>query len=179
MKKILRIIVLIVLCNSTTIYGIDKIGVELDLYPFVTGGNYMGAYVAQNGFKYRVIRAESNMPEFMLQNNIENVNLEVYAFIVDYYFDETDYKGLWFGIGGERWNNRIDEKNGVKNVGFSQNIFTFGGGYLFELTDRIFINPWAAVHVNMGNEREKIIGDTSYEIKKIIPEVSVKLGYSF
>jgi hypothetical protein len=33
--------------------------------------------------------------------------------------------------------------------------------------------------MNMGNEREKIIGDTSYEIKKIIPEVSVKLGYSF
>ena len=179
MKKILRIMLLIVLCNSTTIYGIDKIGVELDLYPFITGGNYMGAYVAQNGFKYRVIRAKSNMPEFMLQNNIENVNLEVYAFIVDYYFDKTDYKGLWFGIGGERWNNRIDEKNGVKNVDFSQNIFTFGGGYLFELTDRIFINPWAAVHVNMRNEREKIIGDTSYEIKKIIPEVSVKLGYSF
>ena len=125
MKKILRIIVLIVLCNSTTIYGIDKIGVELDLYPFITGGNYMGAYVAQNGFKYRVIRAESNMPEFMLQNNIENVNLEVYAFIVDYYFDKMDYKGLWFGIGGERWNNRIDEKKRSEKCRFFSKYFYF------------------------------------------------------
>ena len=179
MKKFLRIIVLIVLWNCTSIYGIDKMGIEFDLYPFVTGGNYVGVYAAQNGFKYRVIRAESNMPDFMLQKNIENVNLEVYAFIIDYYFDKTDYKGLWFGIGGECWNNKVDEENGAKDVNFSQNIFTFGGGYLFELTDRIFINPWAAIHVNMGNEREKTIGNTSYEIKKVIPEASIKLGYSF
>jgi hypothetical protein len=179
MLKKLLFLISIYLIGTSTLYPIDNFGVEADLLPYVSGGNYIGGFVSENGFKYRLVRAETNLPEFILENNIDNVNLEVYAFIVDYYFDKTNYEGLWIGAGFEYWQSRIDEKNGVKDVKLNQKIFTLGGGYVFRLSDRLYVNPWVAIHVDMGSEDYKMIGNTKYKIHDILPEASIKLAYYF
>lgn len=178
LKKILFALSIFVI-GAKISYSIDNIGVEVDLLPFATGGNYIGAFVSENGFKYRFIRAESSMPDFMLEDGIDSVDLEVYAFIVDYYFDKTNYAGPWIGVGLEYWKNSIDEKNGVENVSLKQNIFTIGGGYLFKISQNLYINPWAAIHVDIDSNDYKMIGNTKYEIKDVVPEFSVKLTYYF
>lgn len=179
MLKKLLFLISIYIMGASTLYPIDNFGVEVDLLPYINGGNYIGAFVSENGLKYRLVRAETNLPEFILDDNIDNVELEVYAFIIDYYFDKSNYEGLWIGAGFEYWQSSIDEKNGVKDVNLKQKIFTLGGGYVFRISDNFYINPWAAIHIDMGSDDYKMVGSTKYKIQDILPEASIKLAYYF
>ena len=178
MKKFKVILIFLLLLNSS-IFAIDKISLEVDALPYITGGNYIGVGVANNGFNYRFIKADVNMPNFILPNHIDSVNMDVYTFIVDYFFRGEDYDGPWIGLGYELWNLKVKEENSNIEEDLTQHIFTLGGGYVFSLGEYFFVNPWIAVHYDLNNDTEKLVGNTIYKPKRITPEASLKFGFRF
>lgn len=177
MKKI-KIILLMIGLNYV-LFAIDKVSLELDVLPYLTGGNYIGIGVANNGLNYRLIKANVNLPNFVLQKDIESINMDVSTIIVDYFFDRASYQGLWIGIGYEIWDLEITEKESQIKENLRQRIFTLGGGYVYNFSENFYINPWAAIHYDLNSNTKKLVGNTSYEPNRTTPEASLKFGYNF
>lgn len=171
-------LILLFMLISVYTFSIDKLTVELDLLPYIEGGHYIGLAVGNSGFNYRIVKTKTSIPEFVLQSNIDNIDLDVYALIVDYYFRD-DYSGLWIGFGLENWKSNIREKNSLIEEELKQNIATIGAGYVFNIFNNFYLNPWVAVHYDLGNKTSLKVGTTDYKISKITPEASLKIGYNF
>lgn len=177
MKKI-KIMLLMILINLG-LFAFDKVSFELDVLPYVTGGNYFGVGFANNGLNYRFIKASVNLPNFILPDNIESVTMDVYTIIVDYFFRGNEYEGPWVGLGYEFWDSKIKEEGTNVENDLTQHILTLGAGYVFKLSDHFYINPWAAIHYDLNGNTEKVIGSTEYKPNRITPEASLKFGYCF
>ena len=152
-------------------------GMELDMLPYLSGGHYVSGVVGFDHYNVRLITTKTTVPDFVAPKGYKNWDLDVNAFIVDYFPDESR-EGLWLAGGVEFRDSRIQNKNTGESGKFSQKILTVGCGYLYKMTDHWHINPWAALHYNLSDENVAI-GSSNLKLPDIMYEASIKLGYQF
>ncbi|MFA8342196.1 MAG: hypothetical protein ACEPO8_04410 [Rhodothermaceae bacterium] len=152
-------------------------GSETDFVPFLTGGYYSSMWISYDNFRLRSVLADVNMPKFMTPDKFKDYEVKINAFIVDYFFDKN-LQGFWLALGIEFWKSRASEKETSITGKFNSTVFTLGGGYVIDIWNNIYINPWAAVHYG-SQENNLLIGSNNFKEKRLVPEFSVKLGYRF
>lgn len=152
-------------------------GTELDLFPYLSGGYYFSAVAGRGKWRARYVRVNATTPDFATQSGFDNNEMYVDAYIVDYYFKEG-FTGWWVAPGLEKWKGHVTEKISGLRKSYDTDILTLGGGYTFRLSENIYINPWAALHIPIGGDRDIAFTRDSFRLRPI-PEASVKLGVNF
>jgi hypothetical protein len=185
MKKILTVwcVLLACLLPASPVFADDQlpkkwmVGTELDLAPYLFGGYYISALAGYGKWRARYVRTNITTPDFVTQSGFKDNKLNVNAYIVDYYFKDG-FRGWWVGPGYETWNGEVKERSSGFKEKYRTEILTLGGGYTFRYNDYFYINPWAALHIPIGGDREKQFVNTTYRIRAT-PEASIKIGVNF
>ena len=153
------------------------VGTELDLLPYLFGGYYVSAVAGYGHWRARLVSTELTTPDFVTPSGFEDNNLDVTAYIIDYYF-KPGFKGWWISPGYETWKGDIKETSSGVRKNYQTDILTLGGGYTYHFNDYLYINPWAAVHIPIGGDKEVRFAQDTYKIKTT-PEASIKIGIHF
>ena len=153
------------------------IGTELDLVPYIFDGYYISAVAGYGKWRARFVRTNITVPEFATQSGFKDNELNVNAYILDYYFKDG-FQGWWIGPGYEIWNGKVKEKKSRIRKKYRTDIVTFGGGYTIRFNDHLYVNPWAALHIPVGGDTKIRFPERTFRIKAT-PEASVKLGINF
>ncbi len=185
MKKVFIILPVLILCLflSSPVMANDQspkkwmIGTELDLAPYLFEGYYVSAVAGYDHWRTRFVLTKITTPGFATQSGFEDNELQVKAFIVDYYFSEG-FQGWWVGPGYEKWKGEVREKASGLQKRYRTDIVTLGGGYTFRLNDYFYINPWAAVHIPAGGDKEVQFTNDAFKLRTTA-EASIKIGIHF
>jgi hypothetical protein len=162
----------------------QTVGIAIDLLPPIlsaTTGNF--GYSAQLWYGYNKLRVRGvvagfQMPDKMMGNDdFKNKKTTATALILDC-FRNSNFKGWWLGAGFEMWNNTITSKTDNKNYHFNDYVATAGTGYILMVYKNFYIEPWAAIHYVLNNEKVSA-GIAEYHTKKFQGEVSLKVGWHF
>jgi hypothetical protein len=153
------------------------LGTELDLVPYIFDGYYISAVAGYGKWRARFVRTNITIPGFATQSGFEDNELNVNAYIIDYYFKEG-FRGWWIGPGYETWDGEIKEKNSGVRKSYRTDILTLGGGYTFRFNDHFYINPWAAVHIPISGDKDVQFTNEIFKIRAT-PEASIKIGVNF
>lgn len=180
-----KLLALVVTCSVLLVSGADSMaseegwtfGTELDVVPYLSNGYYLSFIAGKGRLRGRVVRTELTTPDFVTDDEFEDNDLQVWAAIVDVYF-EDDFSGWWVGPGLERWSGSVEEKASGVRQSYETDILTLGGGYTWRFSKHFYLNPWAAVHIPIGGDREIAFPSAVFEIDAT-PEASVKLGIRF
>jgi hypothetical protein len=146
-----------------------------------TTGNF--GYSAQLWYGYKKFRVRGviagfTMPDGLMGNDdFTNLETNATALIFDYFL-KNNFKGWWFGTGVEMWSNNITSKTDNQDYAFIDYVATAGSGYIFKVYKNFYIEPWAAVHYVLNNEKVAV-SETEYKTKKFQGEVSLKVGWHF
>jgi len=180
----LKILVVIILLSSSILAQNRNskytFGSEVDLFPFISGGYYGSVFTGYENMRIRFVYAKSDIPEFILPDGFDKNTMKVCALLADYFINsENRINKWWVGIGFEQWQNAAHNKNDNKEGEFTTYIATAGFGYVFYLTDNVYLNPWSALHLRVAGEKEVIIGDSVYKNSLLLPELSLKIGVIF
>lgn len=189
MKKIFLSAILLLTINVFTMAQYENqnecdsnlsIGTELDILPYLTGGYYGSLIFGYNNFRLRPIYSKANQPYFILPNGFDKNEMDVYAALFDYFFnDENNLKGWWIGAGVEFWKNNVRNESDKTEKTFNTQVLTIGGGYTWFITDNIFLNPWCAGHFTVAGDTDVKVGNKNYKSRFFLPEVSLKVGVNF
>ena len=160
-----------------------KIGYAVDLLPTAlsaTEGKAGYSFQTWGGYdhiKIRLVAAHFYMPQSQVDSSFENYEVNVTAFLIDW-FPYGDLSGFWFGAGTELWNSRIEHKDSGSKSAWTDNILTAGIGYVWKITDNIYVDPFAAVHYRMSDGKIET-GCAEFERMRVSASASVKIGYQF
>ncbi len=171
------------LLPAMTVFANDEapkkwmVGTELDLVPYLFDGYYVSVVAGHGKWRARFVRTNITTPDFATQSGFEDNELNVNAYIVDYYFKDG-FRGWWVGPGYETWNGEVKEKSSGLNKKYRTDILTLGGGYTFRFNDHAYLNPWAAVHVPISGDRDVSFVNSVFKIRAT-PEASIKIGINF
>ena len=152
-------------------------GPEVDLVPYVFDGYYLSAVAGYGQWRARFVRTNITTPDFATQSGYKENELNVNAYIIDYYFKEG-FSGWWIGPGYETWDGKAKEKSSNIRKSYKTDILTLGGGYTFRFNDHLYINPWAAVHIPIGGDTELQFANSTFKIRAT-PEASIKIGINY
>jgi hypothetical protein len=153
------------------------VGTELDFVPYIFDGYYISAVAGYGKWRARFVRSNLTTPSFATQSGFKDNELNINAYIIDYYFKEG-FRGWWIGSGYETWDGEVEEKNSGARKNYSTDIFTLGGGYTYRFNDYFYINPWAAVHMPIGGDKDVQFTNETFKIRSTA-EVSIKIGVNF
>ncbi|WP_320018383.1 hypothetical protein [Labilibaculum manganireducens] len=162
----------------------QTVGIAIDLLPPImsaTTGNL--GYSAQLWYGYRKYRVRGviagfQMPDKLMGNNdFKDLKTTAAALIFDC-FKNNNFEGWWLGAGAEMWDNTISSKIDNRSYDFTNYVITAGSGYIIKLHKNFYIEPWAAVHYVVNNEKV-LVGATEYKTKRLQGEVSLKVGWHF
>jgi len=159
--------------------GTDRrwtIGTELDVFPYATGGWYGSLFAGYENIRLRGVVARSYLPGFVRPDGITEQRVNAYAGIIDFLF-KPGFDGWWLGFGYEYWDTQYTSEDGITQVG--SNVLTVGGGYIWRFWKGFYLNPWAAAHVVLDAEESITVGSTSFVPSGVLPELSLKLGWTF
>jgi hypothetical protein len=182
MRKLVTLLAgcVIVFASSSALAADDgkwTFGTEFDVVPFLNDGYYISVIAGKGRLRGRLVRTELTTPSFVTDDEFEDNDLSVTAVIVDIYFKDS-FSGWWFGPGFERWQGDVTETASGARQGYETNILTLGGGYTWKFSKHFYLNPWAAVHIPIGGDREVIFPTAVFKINAT-PEASVKFGIEF
>lgn len=163
--------------------GGSKIGYAIDLLPAIISsaegeaGYSFQTWGGYDHIKVRLVAAHFYMPGSQVDSAFENYEVNVTAFLIDW-FPQGDLSGFWFGAGTELWNSRVKHKATGDETAWTDNILTAGIGYVWEITDNLYIDPFAAVHYRM-NDGEVEAGNEDFARRRVSASASIKIGYQF
>ena len=140
------------------------VGTELDLVPYLFDGYYISAVAGYGNWRTRYVLTKITTPGFATQSGFEDNEINVNAYIVDYYFKEG-FKGWWVGPGYETWKGEVKEKESGFKKHYRTDILTLGGGYTFRFNDYFYVNPWAAVHIPIGGDRNVQFVNKTFKLR--------------
>jgi hypothetical protein len=158
-------------------------GYAVDLFPTVLSsidkepGYSFQAWAGFNNIKMRIVAAHLYQPDRLIDDGFKNYEMNVTAFIIDYFF-RNDLTGFWIGTGAELWNCSIENKSSGTTAAWTDNILTAGAGYVWKITDNIYLDPFAAVHYRM-NDSKVITGGEEFKRQRVSASASIKIGYMF
>jgi hypothetical protein len=158
-----------------------KAGTEIDLLPYVMNGYYASAFVARDAWRLRGVAARSQAPSFLVTDGFEKKRTDAYALLVDRFMGQKKNRlqGFWIGGGAELWRSRIRQDGTTDFARYDNTVLTAGSGYVWKLSRHFYVNPWSAMHVVVGGDREINVSGKNYEQPRFTPELSVKFGIVF
>jgi len=192
MKRTLIFLTILTLYIAQPLSAQDKVssstnfsaaGYAIDLFPTILSatqgeaGYSFQVWAGINKVKLRLVAAHLYQPDSLINDSFKNYEMNVTAFIMDYFFSDN-FSGLWIGTGAELWNCGIENKTSGAAVQWTDNIITFGAGYVWKLTESVYIDPFAAVHYRMNNSKVQAGGE-EFKRQRVSASASVKIGYMF
>ena len=164
--------------TTLSMFPPPTIGVELDAFPYLTGGWYGSLWIGYRQIRLRGVLAESYPGSIVTDEGFRDLRIRAAAALVDWFpFNAPGtYEGVWFGAGVEWWRNRVTNEANNRAGTFNSTMATLGGGYVWKFYQHFYVNPWAAAHVQATGGNATIAG-SEYQAPSILPEVSVKLGW--
>ena len=176
MKKYFLIIVYFLTANLSL--AEQNYGIELDALPWLTGGYYVSGWYAADKLRYRAVLTEINVPDSFVEDGYKDKQIRAYAVIMDY-FPSVSRKGVWYGAGLEYWQTSIANESDNAQAEYDNTVFTVGLGYVWQITESVYLNPWAALHLIVGGEQDITVGNRRYHQGSLTPSASIKLGWQF
>jgi len=155
-----------------------KVGFEVDLLPYFTGGYYGSVWIGHNHVRYRAIVTRLTTPEFYVENGFTNNRIQAYTLIADYFL-KPNFEKWWVGSGFEYWKESIQTDAKTSTAYFNNTIFTLGGGYALKFFKNFYLNPWAAFHLRIAGASEVWVSSEEYRVPELTPEISLKIGWHF
>jgi len=155
-----------------------RVGVELDLLPYMLGGAYGSAWLGREHWRARAVLTRTQLPGALVDDGFRDHSMTAYTALVDY-FPDARLRGWWIGAGFEYWKNRVSRDDGTATARWSSPIGTIGGGYVKPVWRRLYVNPWAAAHLTLDRKSSIDVGGTSYRVRRLTGEASLKLGWGF
>jgi len=168
---------------NTESRDIKAAGYAVDLFPTALSavdkepGYSFQAWAGFDHIKMRIVAAHLYQPDRLIDDAFQNYEMNVTAFIIDYFFNEN-LTGLWIGTGAELWNCSIENKSSGATAEWTDNILTAGAGYVWKITDSVYLDPFAAVHYRM-NDGKVTAGGEEFKRQRISASASIKIGYMF
>jgi hypothetical protein len=168
---------------NTETRDIKAAGYAVDLFPTVLSsidkepGYSFQAWAGFDQIKMRIVAAHLYQPDRLIDDAFTNYEMNVTAFIIDYFFRE-DLTGFWIGTGAELWNCSIENKSSGTTAEWTDNILTAGAGYVWKITDSVYLDPFAAIHYRM-NDGKVTTGGEEFKRQRISASASIKIGYMF
>lgn len=153
-------------------------GIELDAVPWLTGGHYLSGWYGKDHFRYRAVASKINVPDSFAKQGFKDWQITAYALIMDY-FPRREQTGIWYGGGFEYWQSKIANQADNISAEYHNTVFTVGLGYVWPLTDSLYLNPWAALHRVIGGDENISVGNQTYRQDRTEASASVKLGWRF
>jgi len=169
--------------NNLEDKDIKAAGYAVDLFPTVFSavdkepGYSFQAWAGLDHIKMRIVAAHLYQPDRLIDDDFKNYEINVTAFIIDYFFKD-DLTGFWIGTGAELWNCSIENRSSGTTAAWTDNILTAGAGYVWKLTDNVYLDPFAAVHYRM-NDGKVIIDGEEFKRQRVSASASIKIGYMF
>lgn len=155
-----------------------RVGVELDLLPYLMRGAYGSAWGAKSHWRARAVITRTSLPGALVDEGFEDHTLQAYTALIDY-FPDARLRGWWVGAGFEYWRNRVSRDDGSATARWNDPIATLGGGYVKPVWRRLYLNPWAAAHATLRDRAPVDVGGPPYRVRRITGEASLKLGWIF
>lgn len=157
------------------------VGTELDVLPFATGGYYASLWAGYDGWRVRPVVARAYTPSFVVDPAFDDARVDALALIVDWFPLEggDHFRGLWVGVGGEQWKNRIRREGYDEEATWDNGVATVGGGYVLKFWHNFYFNGWAAGHVVVAGDRDIPVAGAIYKQPTFTPEASLKIGWHF
>ena len=155
-----------------------KVGVEVDVLPYLTGGYYGSIWAHKNHFRYRAIITQVTTPEFMVKDGFTNNEIKSYALIADYFFSPK-FEKWWIGTGFEYWDAQIQSDLKLSTAKYDNYMITVGGGYVWNFGKNFYLNPWVATHFRLEGDSNVMVDGSKFNTPAFVPEVSLKVGWYF
>jgi hypothetical protein len=158
-----------------------KLGSELDVLPYATGGYYGSGFLGRDGWKFRYVVARTNLPSFMVTDGFEDKRTDAYALLADRFLGARRGKleGFWIGGGGEYWRNRVRTDASPAYTNYQNYLLTLGGGYVWKFSKHFYLNPWVGGHFVVAHARAIRVSGEIYTQPVFTAEASAKLGITF
>ncbi|MEM7436917.1 MAG: hypothetical protein AAF436_17315 [Myxococcota bacterium] len=159
------------------------VGFNVDLFPIIASASQKAfgfsgqLQLAIDKVQFRLVGAKIRNFAALLDDDFEDHDTVVLAFIFDFFFRE-DLSGFWVASGFELWLNEIGNANTTSRADWTNAVWTLGGGYVWRIGPHFFINPWIGMHVRMNNP-EIELGGQSFQPLWVVANGSVKLGAYF
>jgi hypothetical protein len=153
-------------------------GVELDPLPYVYGGWYLGAWLGYDQVRLRLVRAEAEIPDFLVDDPFADQEVRAFALLGDWFFHEG-FVGPWLSGGLEIWDGTIGLQDSPFSKEYDNIMLTLGAGYAWPIWRGLHLDPWIALHVKIAGDDEVVVDRQTFEPQTLLPEGSIKLGWSF
>ncbi len=151
-------------------------GIELDMVPYFTGGYHVSLWYGKDHLRYRGVYSFTNVSVWATPNGFKDHQLWKVAFEVDYFFKEN-FEGWWIDAGYQYWNSQIQDEEATQKLFYTNNVMTFGAGYVWKFASNFYLNPGASANILITNLGPFQLGGKTYTPSIITPEISLKLGW--
>ncbi len=161
----------------------NAIGVELDLLPVAVSaadgelGAGLELWAGRGRDRVRIVTALVRFPDALTSAPFRDRDLTAVALIYDRFFRDG-FRGPWVGAGAEVWWTDIGTELGPERRERVNPVATVGAGWVFPIWRGLYLNPWGAGHLVLGDRTIELRGE-SYRIRAIEGEVSLKIGWAF
>lgn len=157
----------------------EAAGFELDALPYATGGYYGSCWYGRGDWRVRGVFSHVNIPGFAVEKGFDNATNDAAALLIDRFFGsgERQFTGAWIGGGYEYWHNGISRDGSEGTSHYDTSVLTFGGGYIWPVGERLYINPWIAGHYCVGGLDDIDVAGSKYSPDRFLYEASIKLGF--
>lgn len=170
--------VLLSMCLCLHLQAQTKVGVELDVLPYATGGYFGGAWIGKDVWRVRALTAFVKKPDWSTTKDFSNHQVHAYALMIDRFL-KKDWKGWWIGAGVVRWNSSIQTDARLQTTKFSNWLANGSLGYNFTLCQHFYVSPWGSLSLRLGGDKHVLVDSKEYTLPVINPEASLKFGYYF
>lgn len=160
----------------------DIVGAELDLLPVAISaadgevGGALQLWAGQGRARVRLVTAILHFPDSLTDAPFRDRDLTVLALIYDRFFRDG-FRGPWIGGGLEVWWTDIGTELGPERAERTNPVATLGAGWVFPVWRGLYLNPWAAGHVQLGNPEIELRGER-FRPPRVQAEASLKIGWA-
>jgi len=151
-------------------------GAELDILPYIMGGYHVSLWYGKDNLRYRGVYTHANIPSFATPTGFKDHQLWSASFVVDYFFKEN-FEGWWVSAGYAYWNNQIQDEKATQKLYYTNNVMSFGAGYVWKFAGNFYISPWGGANILITNLGPFELGGSEYTPSGIVPELSLKIGW--
>ncbi len=162
--------------------GRDAVGVEIDLLPIAVSaadgevGGGVQFWAGRGRDRVRLVTAVLKFPDSLTDAPFRDRDLTALAVIYDRFLRDG-FRGPWVGGGVEVWWTDVGTKLGPERAERVNPVATVGGGWVFPVWRGLYLNPWAAGHLVLGDRAIDLRG-ARYRMRAVEGEVSLKVGWT-
>ncbi len=161
----------------------DAVGAEVDLLPYALSawddevGRGLQLWAGRDRNRVRLVTTVIHFPDALTASPFRDRDLTAMALVWDRFL-RFGFRGPWVGAGAEVWWTDLGIDLGPARRERVNPVATVGAGWVFPVWRGLYLNPWAAGHVVLGNRTIEIAGER-YRMRQVEGEVSLKIGWTY